>query len=114
LRREEVAKGAIPFIKARLTQTDTTLKLDGRPLTRPYQLEPVISGSCAPTWVIHRTITSAYRMRQAKINLNKADYDTLMKLPDMTSELAASITSWRNPPALNPYGGAESEYYFAP
>jgi DNA uptake protein ComE-like DNA-binding protein len=111
LKAEEVAKGAVPFIKARLTQTDTTLKLDGE---TPYKAIAVGEGYF---WLLRPNLgdTQNYSFgiqdEAGKINLNKADYDTLMKLPDMTSELAASITSWRNPPALNPYGGAESEYY---
>jgi len=111
LEAEEIAKGAVSFVKARLTQTDTTLKLDGE---TPYKAIAVGAGYF---WLLRPNLGDSQNCsfgiqdEAARINLNKADYDTLMKLPDMTSELAASITSWRNPPALNPYGGAESEYY---
>jgi DNA uptake protein ComE-like DNA-binding protein len=111
LKAEEIAKGAIPFIKARLAQTDTTLKLDGE---TPYKAIAVGDGYF---WLLRPNLgdTQNYYFgiqdEAAKVNLNKADYDMLMTLPDMTSELAASITAWRNPPGLNPYGGAESEYY---
>lgn len=111
LKAEEIAKGAIPFIKARLTQTDMTLKLDGE---TPYTAISVGEGYF---WLLRPNPgdTQSYNFgiqdEAAKINLNTATYDTLIKLPDMTAELAASITAWRSPAGLNPYGGAESEYY---
>lgn len=47
----------------------------------------------------------------AKINLNSASEEMLLKLPGMTSELAASIIDWRDEDSEISTGGAEDEYY---
>lgn len=46
-----------------------------------------------------------------KINLNSASLEMLLKLPGMTSELAASIIDWRDEDGDVTTGGAEDEYY---
>jgi type II secretory pathway component PulK len=46
-----------------------------------------------------------------KINLNSASLEMLLKLPGMTSELAASIIDWRDEDSEISTGGAEDEYY---
>ncbi len=46
-----------------------------------------------------------------KINLNTATYGMLMKLPNMTEELAASIIDWRDSDSDVTTSGAESDYY---
>jgi type II secretory pathway component PulK len=46
-----------------------------------------------------------------KLNLNTATLDMLSKLPDMTTELAASIIDRRDADSNITTGGAESEYY---
>ena len=48
-----------------------------------------------------------------KINLNSASLEMLLKLPGMTSELAASIIDWRDEDSEISTGGAENEYYLA-
>lgn len=47
----------------------------------------------------------------AKLNVNAAELDMLMKLPGMTDEFAASITDWRSPDIEPAAGGAKNEYY---
>jgi type II secretory pathway component PulK len=48
----------------------------------------------------------------AKLNINTATVDMLLKLPNMTPELAASIVDWRDADdTVTEGGGAESEYY---
>jgi len=47
----------------------------------------------------------------AKINLNAADEEMLVKLPGMTAELAASIISWRGTQTTSSSQGAGDEYY---
>jgi len=46
-----------------------------------------------------------------KLNINTADYDALMKLPNMTDDVAAAIVDWRDADSTISPGGAESEYY---
>lgn len=47
----------------------------------------------------------------AKVNLNSASLEMLLKLPGMSAELAASIIDWRDENDELTTGGAESEYY---
>jgi type II secretory pathway component PulK len=47
----------------------------------------------------------------AKVNINTASYDSLMKLPNMTDEVAAAIIDWRDADDNVYQGGAEREYY---
>ena len=46
-----------------------------------------------------------------RVNINTAPLEMLLKLPGMTSELAASIVDWRDPDDDVTPGGAENEYY---
>ena len=47
----------------------------------------------------------------AKVSLNSATQDMLLKLPGMTAELAAAIIDWRDGDSDVSSGGAEREYY---
>lgn len=47
----------------------------------------------------------------AKVNINTASYDSLMKLPNMTDEVAAAIIDWRDADDNVYQGGAEREFY---
>ena len=111
LEAEEIARGAISFVKARLNEEDTALKLEGE---TPYEAIPVSKGLF---WLLRPNLedddTYYYGIRDeaANVNLNTADYETLMNLPNMTSELAASIIDWRDSDSELTDGGAESEYY---
>jgi type II secretory pathway component PulK len=111
LKAEEIATGAMSFIKARLNETDTTLKLEGE---TPYKAISVGDGYF---WLLRPNLgddeTCYYGIRDevGKVNLNSASYEMLMKLPNMTSELAASIIDWRDTNSTLTEGGAESEYY---
>lgn len=111
LESEEIARGAISFIKARLnSDDDMDIKLEG---ATPYDAISVGKGYF---WILRPDLDDdgAYyygiRDEAAKINLNEADYEMLMELPNMTSELAYSIIDWRDSDSITD-GGAESEYY---
>jgi type II secretory pathway component PulK len=111
LKAEEIARGAMSFIKARLNETDTALKLEGE---TPYKAISVGDGCF---WLLRPNLgddeTCYYGIRDeaGKVNLNTASYEMLMKLPNMTSELAASIIDWRDTNNVLTEGGAENEYY---
>jgi type II secretory pathway component PulK len=111
LESEEIARGTVSFIKARLnSDDDLDIKLEGE---TPYKEISVGNGYF---WLLRPDLdddeTYYYGIRDeaGKINLNTADYETLMKLPNMTSELAYSIIDWRDSDSVTD-GGAESEYY---
>ena len=113
LEAEEIAIGAIEFVKARLdSYDDTDIKLEGE---TPYEAIPAGDGYF---WLLRPDLDDddAYyygiRDESAKVNLNEADYETLMNLPNMTSELAGSIIDWRDSDSeVYAVGGAEDEYY---
>jgi type II secretory pathway component PulK len=111
LESEGIARGAVNFIKARLnSDDDTDIKLEGE---TPYRAISVGKGYF---WLLRPDLDDddAYyygiRDESGKINMNEADYEMLMDLPNMTSELAYSIIDWRDSDSITD-GGAESEYY---
>ncbi|MBI4566004.1 MAG: general secretion pathway protein GspK [Planctomycetes bacterium] len=67
--------------------------------------------------MIHATLDDDGRMRfgladeSAKININVAPREVLLRLPRMTEEVADSIIDWRDPDDQVTGSGAESSYY---
>lgn len=49
----------------------------------------------------------------SKLNLNTSDVDTLMRLPNMTTDVAAAIVDWVDGDSNLSPGGAENEAYLA-
>jgi type II secretory pathway component PulK len=47
----------------------------------------------------------------AKLNINVANYDMLMKLPNMTDDVANAILDWKDSDSTVTSSGAETEYY---
>ena len=47
----------------------------------------------------------------AKVNINSAGYEQLMRLPNMTDDVANAIIDWRDTDTNPQPGGAENEYY---
>ena len=47
----------------------------------------------------------------AKLNANSATYEQLMRLPNMTDDVANAIIDWRDTDTNPQAGGAENEYY---
>jgi len=115
LETEEIARGAIAFIKARLnSDDDLDVKLNGD-TTSSYK---AVSAGKGYFWLLKPDLGDdenqdfAIADESAKLNLNTATYDMLMKLPNMTSELAGSIIDWRDSDSeVNEEGGAEATYY---
>ncbi len=117
LQAESIAAGALEYVVAKLseqaqiqTQTTTTTA----EAAELYEGQQVGEGYF---WVLHSNLESDQEMlygltdEAGKINLNTASEEMLLKLPGMTSELAASIIDWRDTDSDVTAGGAEDEYY---
>lgn len=108
---EAIASGAVQFIIARLNGNEDTLTLEGE---NPYESMEVGEGFF---WILRPNLEDDYNYdfgigdECSKINLNSATLEMLLKLPGMTSELAAAIIDWRDEDSEVSPGGAESEYY---
>ena len=113
LEAECIAAGASQFITAQLTaetQQQSTLLMD----SAPYEAAQVGKGYF---WVLRSNLEDDEQIdygltdEAGKINLNSASLEMLLRLPGMTSELAASIIDWRDEDSEISAGGAENEYY---
>lgn len=111
LKADEIAVGAVTFIRTRLNEDDITLRLEGETPYEAIQLGDGYFWLLRPNYTDDRSYYYGIRDEAAKINLNNATYEMLLKLPNMTSELAASIIDWRDADSDLTQGGAEDEYY---
>jgi len=111
LQAETVARAGLQYV---LSQVDGT---DGSPLAVPdtgYEAVQVGEGFF---WVLNPSLDDdsthlfGARDEASRINLNAATEDILLKLPSMTTELAASIVDWRDADDDVSPGGAENEHY---
>ncbi|MFC1494453.1 general secretion pathway protein GspK [Thermodesulfobacteriota bacterium] len=111
LKAEEIARGAVSFVRARLNEDDIALRLEGE---IPYEAIETGDGYfwlLRPNYNDDDSYYYGIRDESAKLNLNSATYEMLLKLPNMTSELAAAIIDWRDSDSDLTQGGAEDEYY---
>jgi type II secretory pathway component PulK len=115
LEAESVAGGALEYVKAKLVAAATaTTQSTTTDTSDTYQGLQVGAGYF---WVLHSNLENDRELdygltdEAAKINLNSASLEMLLKLPGMTSELAASIIDWRDTDSDVTAGGAEDEYY---
>ncbi|MFC1764535.1 general secretion pathway protein GspK [Planctomycetota bacterium] len=108
LQAECILEGAQAYIQTQLMSEEDS--------TEPpsYETLPVGEGYF---WALRTNPASDQELdygltdEAAKINLNSASLEMLLKLPDMTAELAASIIDWRDENTELTASGAESEYY---
>ncbi len=115
VKAEAVANGAIQYILAKLSSEDDSTVSYG---SDPYEAMEVGDGYF---WVLGRDLSGSedytYGLvdEAGKINLNSASpedlLEMLLKLPNMTTELATSIIDWQDEDDDVTSGGAESEYY---
>ncbi len=111
LKADEIAMGAVSFIRARMGEEDISLRLDGETSYEKLKAGDGYFWLLRPDYDDDRSCYYGIRDEAAKINLNTATYEMLLKLPNMTSELAASIIDWRDSDSDITQGGAEDEYY---
>jgi len=113
LEAECIAGGASQYIIAQLTagtEDQTTTLMD----SEPYKAVQV---GQSYFWVLRSNLEDDEEFdygltdEAGKINLNSASLEMLLRLPGMTSELAASIIDWRDEDSEISPGGAENEYY---
>ena len=113
LEAEYIAAGALEYTTAQLTEgmaEETSVLMD----SEPYEAMQVGKGYF---WVLRSNLEDDSEFdygvtdEAGKINLNSASLEMLLRLPGMTSELAASIVDWRDEDSEISPGGAESEYY---
>jgi DNA uptake protein ComE-like DNA-binding protein len=127
LQADAVAKGALQYV---LAQLDGSNGAPPDPSTVPFEAISIGSGisssngtvSAIPTgyfWILRPPGDSETGYcfglvdEASKLNINSATVDMLMNLPNMTSDVAASIVNWRSPPGTVAAGGAESDYYLS-
>jgi len=111
VKAQQIAEGAIDYIIAH----ESAESESGISYTSdPYEALPVGDGYF---WVLRPNLSDDKNYdfgvvdESAKINLNSAPVDMMLKLPLMTSELANSIKDWRDSDEEITAGGAENEYY---
>jgi general secretion pathway protein K len=111
LEAECIAAGALQYIVSQLTAGSTEQdSVD----SQSYKAMQVGQGYF---WVLRSNLEDdddfdyGLTDEAGKINLNSASLEMLLRLPDMTAELAASIIDWRDKDSDISAGGAESEYY---
>jgi type II secretory pathway component PulK len=113
LQADAVAKGALQYVIAQLDGTDGTPPDPGQ---IPCEAVSVGAGYF---WILRPPgdTETGYCFgpvdEASKVNINSATEDMLMNLPNMTSDIAASIVDWRSPPAAAASEGAESDYYLS-
>ena len=111
IQAQSIAEGASQFIITQLNDQldDSTVEFDS-----PYEQSQVGDGFF---WVLRANLQDQDDLdfgitdEAAKINLNSASLEMLLKLPSMTAELATAIIDWRDEDSEVTPGGAENEYY---
>lgn len=114
VKAEAVANGAIQYVFAKLSKQGSTAPYG----TNPYEAMHVGEGYF---WILRPNLSGQRDYdfglvdEAGKINLNSNApqelLDMLLKLPNMTAELANSIIDWQDEDDDVSAGGAEGEYY---
>jgi len=111
LQAASIERGAEQYVIALLTEEKTTLST----LTdNDFAQVPVGDGYF---WIIRPNYGDAnlpyvgLTEENAKLNINTATYESLMRLPNMTDDVATAIVSWRGGTATGSSSGADDSYY---
>ena len=114
VKAEAVANGAIQYVFAKLSEEESSVSYGDN----PYEAMQVGEGYF---WILRPNLSGERDYdfglvdEAGKVNLNSDSpedlLDMLLKLPNMTTELANSIIDWQDEDQDISAGGAESEYY---
>jgi len=115
LEAECVAAGALEYVIAQLStiSDEDTSALEGADSYQAMELGQSYFWILRSNLEDDREFEYGITDEAGKINLNSASLEMLLKLPGMTSELAASIIDWRDEDSEISTGGAENEYYLS-
>ena len=111
LQADAIARGAGEYVLLRLAETRGSAPTEADMPCEALQIGAGLFWILRPSLDDDRTRSFGIVDEASKINLNSASMDTLLKLPGMTSELAAAIIDWRDADSQVSPAGAESEYY---
>jgi len=111
LAAESVARGALAFVMSRVDGTNGAYTPDTDVSFEAVQVGEGFFWILNPSLDEDQEYTFGIREEASRLNLNSATTDMLLKLPEMTTELAASIVDWRDSDDEVSAGGVESEYY---
>ncbi|MCP4454421.1 MAG: general secretion pathway protein GspK [Planctomycetes bacterium] len=113
LQASMILDGAVQYVEATVVNAEGMEDLEDELLFEAMEVE-----DAGYFWVIRPPEYEMDRFPEyglvpenCKLNLNTATVEMLQMLPDMTTELAASIIDWRDEDDEITEGGAESEYY---
>ena len=112
VKAEAAADAAVNYAFAMLAAEDDQSQVSYE--SDPYEAIEVGDGYfwiLKPNMTDHRDYEFGLVDEGGKINLNEVSLETMLKLPEMTSELANSIIDWRDENEEVTAGGAEGEYY---
>jgi len=111
LEAEAIARGAGEYLLARVAEARGGAPTEADISCEARQVGAGLFWILRPNLDDDQTHTFGIVDEAAKINLNSATMDMLLKLPGMSSELAAAIVDWRDGNNEVSPAGAESEYY---
>lgn len=112
LQAAAIARGAIAYVNNHLTNNQDPISLDTEMVCEASQVGDGYFWILRPDGTDETKYAFGLQDEASKLNLNTATYDQLLALPNMTTDLAASIVDWRDADDnIANQGGAESEYY---
>ena len=112
LQAAAIARGAVAYVENHLIDNQDPISLDTEMVCEQNQLGDGYFWILRPDTLDETKYAFGLQDEASKLNLNTATYDNLLALPNMTTDLAASIVDWRDSDDdVSNQGGAENEYY---
>lgn len=111
MQADSIARAALQYVCSQLDGTDGLASPAAEMSCEAVQVGDGYFWLLAPSLEDDQVYAFGIRDEAARVNLNTATREMLLKLPDMTAEMAAAIVDWRDSDDEVSPGGAESEYY---